>query len=148
MCCVYSIRFTIHIATVNYQYKSSLCYLNKNLLMFISWYCTFIYKKYVVLSCFIFNRHKTLLVSQIIITTLCLSQKFRIKSFVIFSNTIFCCIQLNIIPSNSFDCPNSANIERRPHSKRWKTDLYQRLADRGGVYCDSDLNHLSSVILR
>ena len=60
---------------------SSLCYSNIHLLMFISCYCTSIYKKYVMLLGFICNHHKTQLISQIIITTLCLSHKFRINYF-------------------------------------------------------------------
>ena len=87
--CVTSIRFTIHIVMVSYQYKSSLCYRDVDLLRFISCYFTLIYNKYAILLCFIGNHHKNLLISQIIIAKICLSCRFRINSFVTFSNNFF-----------------------------------------------------------
>ena len=50
------------------------------------------------LLCFICNNHKTLIISQIIIAKLCLSKKFQINSFMIFSKDIFCCRKPNIPP--------------------------------------------------
>ena len=100
---------------MSYQYKSSLFYSWIHLLRFIGFYCTSIYKKYVILLCFIFNHHKTFLISKIIITKLCLSHKFQINSFLVFSKAIFCCIKLNQPPSKSFDYPDAENIVRRPH---------------------------------
>ena len=78
-----SIRFTIHIVMVSYQYISYLCYHKIQLLKFIWLCCTSIYNEYVILLCFICNHQKPLLISHIIITKLFLSQKFRINSLVI-----------------------------------------------------------------
>ena len=143
-----SILFTIHIVTVSYQCNFYSCYWDIHLLMFISCYCTSIYNKYVILIFFISNLHKAMLISQMIITKPFLYHKFRINSFVTFSNTIVCCRQLNLPNSKSFDCPYAANIERCPHRNHWKTELYWGLADCGEVDRDSDLNCLASVILR
>ena len=48
---------------------------------FIFGYPTLIYTKYVILSCFVINNQKTLLISQMIITNIRWSHTFRIYSF-------------------------------------------------------------------
>ena len=68
--CVTSISLTIHIATVSYQYKSSLCYRKVHLIRFISCCCTYIYKKCVLYY-----------VQFIIITKPCLSHKESSQKF-------------------------------------------------------------------
>ena len=68
---------------------------------------------FIILLC---NHHKNLVVSQIITTKVCLSRKFRINYFVIFSKGIFCFKRVNILPSNSFDRPDVANIEIFPQT--------------------------------
>ena len=72
-----------------FRYKSSLYNHRMHLLSLISCYCTLIYNNDVVLLCFICNHHKTLLISQIIITKLCLYHKFKINSSLTFSKAIF-----------------------------------------------------------
>ena len=147
MLCLFGLQ--IHIATVSYQYLSSLCYLKIHLLRFIGFYCTSICKKCIILLCFILNHHKTLLISQIIITKICLSHKFRINSFPVFSKAIFGCRQVNQPPTNSFDHPYTAKNRKTPTQiKHWKKDLYQGSVGRGERDCDSDLNLLTSVIFR
>ena len=76
-----SIRFTTYKVMAIYQYVSSSCYYQIHPLRFIICCCTLIHKKYVILLCFVFiiNHNKTLLISQIIITKLFLSHKFRIN---------------------------------------------------------------------
>ena len=59
----------------------SSCYRWIHLLKFVSCYCALICNEYVIVLCFIINHHKTLLISQIIMKKICLSQKFRINSF-------------------------------------------------------------------
>ena len=89
----------------SYQYFSYYFYCEIHLLRFIFCYCTLIYKKYFNKSCFICN-HKQV----------CLSHNFRINLFVIWSRIIFSCRQVNIIPSKSFDCSDTSNIEKRSHT--------------------------------
>ena len=114
----------------------------------MSCYFTLNYNKNVILSCFICNHHKTLLISQIIITKHFLSQKFQINSFLMFSDIIFCCRQLNLPPSKDFDLPDAANIERCPHRDNIEINSYIKgSVDRGKVCSDSDLNLLDSVFL-
>ena len=60
-----SFLFTISLVPVSYQYMFAWSYRNKDLLRFISRYCAFIYNEYVILSCFIINHHKTILITQI-----------------------------------------------------------------------------------
>ena len=49
---------------VSYQYISDLSYPEIHLLRFILSYCAFIYKKYVILLCFVINHHKSLLITK------------------------------------------------------------------------------------
>ena len=80
-------------------------------MMFISCYCNPIYNKYAILLCFIFDHHKKNLISQIIITKLCLSRKFQINSFLIFSKAIFHRRKLNLPPSKNSDPPDAENFK-------------------------------------
>ena len=118
-----SIRFTIHIVTVNYQYMSSLCYHKIHLLSFIWLYCTLVYNKYVILLGFICNHHQTLLISKKLNQFLC----------DIFEHSF------------SLQISTSTTSQKRwstTHRKHWKKELY-----RGLFYCgegdrDSDFNGL------
>ena len=65
------IWFTIHIATVSYQYMSYLFYHKIHLLRFIFWYCTSIYNEYIMLLCFVWNHCRTLLIPKISNEFLC-----------------------------------------------------------------------------
>ena len=76
-----SIRFKTYKVTVSYKYMSPSCYRQIHLLRFTSCYCTFIYTEYIILLYFGINHHRTLIISQIIITKLCLSHQFIINSF-------------------------------------------------------------------
>ena len=127
--CVTSIRFTIHIVMVSYQYRCSLCYLNIHRLMFIGCYFTSIYKKYIILLCFIFNRHNNWLISKNLYQFLCNIFK---HNFLLQTST-----------SKTFQEHRSPT-----HSKHWKTEIYRGSDYRGEVDRDSVLNHLASVILR
>ena len=99
---------------MSYQYIYSIFYCNIHLLRFDFCYCTSIYKKYVILLCFICNYHNTLLILKIFITK---------KNYLNFLNQFlsdifkrhFCYRQQNQPPSNIFDHPEAAKIERRPH---------------------------------
>ena len=55
----------------------------------------------------------------LIITTLYLSHKFRINSFVLFCNTMFFYIQVHLRPFENFDHQHKADIERRGCIKGW-----------------------------
>ena len=124
-----SIWFTIYKVTVSYQNMSSLSYHEIHLIRFIWSCCTFIYNKYVILSCFIINHHKTLLISQI-------------------PNQLLCYIFPHNILLHTSTSMTSRNLQSPTQSKHLKTGLYQRLADCCEVDRDSDLIYLNSVILR
>ena len=104
-----------------FRYKSSLYNHRMHLLSLISCYCTLIYNNDVVLLCFICNHHKTLLISQIIITKICLSHKFQINYFLLFLKAIFPLQTLNPLPFQKLRLsrrrkkrrPHGAKIERR-----------------------------------
>ena len=66
-----SVRYTIYIIKMRFQYMSSSFYREIHLLRFICCYCTLIYKLYVISICFICNHHKTLFISQISNQCLC-----------------------------------------------------------------------------
>ena len=98
------------------------------LLRFIFCYCTSIYKKYVILLCFICDNHRTLLISKLL-------NQFPCDIF-----------KDNFLLQTS----KSTKSQKRllpTHSKHWKTEPYRGSDDRGEVDCDSDLNRLASVIL-
>ena len=116
-----SIRFKKHIATVIYQYMSSLCYINIHLISFIRCYCTLIYNKYFILLYFICKSSQTFAYVANNHHKLCLSENFRINSFMVFSKAILCCRQLNLPPLKSFDGPDVAKNETRPHRAMIKT---------------------------
>ena len=84
-----SIQFTIHMAPVIYQFMSSLCYLNMHLLRFISFYCTLLYNKYVILLCYIFDHQKNLLISQIITTNFAYFENIESIPFCHFQRPFF-----------------------------------------------------------
>ena len=133
-----SIPFTIHIATVSYQYIYSLYFREIHLLRFISCYCTSIYKKYVILLCFICNNHKTLLISQISNEFLCdiFKDKFSPQTS---KYTTFQKLQLT---------RHIKHWKTPTHRKHWKTKIYKGSSDIGEGGYESDSNHLASVILR
>ena len=95
------ILFTTYKVTASYQYMSALCYRGIHLLMFICSDCAFIYKKYVILLCFIINHHQNLL-----------NSKNCINFFVIFCNTMFCYIKVHLWSPKIFDHRQKAKFER------------------------------------
>ena len=123
---------------MSYQYMYYLCYCGIHLLMFISCYCTSIYKIYIILLCFICNHHWNFLISQIPNKLLC----------DIFKH-IFWCRQVNLLRSKGFDRTRTENIKRILH----KVDIERWIPNEGSDDSsegdrDSDLNHLASVVLR
>ena len=118
------IWLTIHIATMIYQYMSYLCYGNIHLLRFISFNCTLLYNKYIILLCSICNHHKPLLISQVIITKFAHLENIESIPLCCFQIQFFCCRQLNLPPSKSFDFPYAPYIEASPHKayiERWSS---------------------------
>ena len=89
------IRFTIHIPTVSYKHFSYLCYREIHLL-----------GSFAAILLRSTRNTSFYYVLFVIITEICLSQKIRINSFVIFSNTVFCCRQVNLLPSKRFYFPH------------------------------------------
>ena len=127
--CVTSINFTINIATDTYQYLFNLFYHNINLLSFIYFCCTLIYRRFVISLCFICNNHEDLIISQIL-------NQFHCD---IFKHNIF----LQTSESTTFK-----NIWLTTQSKHWNTEIYWGLANSGERDHDSDIILLDSVIFR
>ena len=100
-----------------------------HLLRLILCYCSSIYKKYIIVSCFICNHHRTLIISKNLNQVL----------HDIFNQTVL----LQTSKSTT-----SQNLGYTTHRKHWNTDLYCGLVDCGEGDLDSDLNRLASVIVR
>ena len=126
MLCLFALQ--IHIATVSYQYMSSLFYRETHLLRFICCYCTSVYKKCIILLCFIFNYHRNLLISH-------------------FFNQFICNIFRGYFLMQTSKSTTSQKLRIPTCSKHLKKELYQGLADSGEGDHNSDLNHLDSVII-
>ena len=120
---------------MSYQYCSYLYYREIHLRRYICWYCTLIYKKFVILSCFILNCHRTFLFTQI--SNLLICGIFKHKNFTSDKaiHNLLC-----LIINNKFRHQVTV-IKPRYH---WKTENYQGLDDHGEGDLDSDLNHLDS----
>ena len=99
---------------VSYQYMSSSCYREIQLLRFIKQFCTSIYNKYVNLLCFIFppSQHSKYITKK---SSQNFSHHTNFESipFVIFSKEIFCCRHLIYYLFKIFDCQDVANKKRR-----------------------------------
>ena len=94
-----------------------------------------IYTEYVILLCFVINHYKTLLISQIIITNLCLSHKFIINSFCdIFKVHFFAADTESSTFSKALAVQTQQTKKRPTQSKHWKTGLYLGSADRASYY--------------
>ena len=116
--------------------------------MFTSCYCTFNNNKYIIFLCFICNHHKTLLISQIIITNFAYLTIFYPIPFWHFQRPFFVANKRIYHLSKYSIAKRSKHWNKTTQSKHWNMELYWGLFNRGKVDCDSDLNHLYSVIIK
>ena len=109
---------------MSYQYFFHIFHCKIHLLRFMFSYFTLIYAIYVISLYFIFNRHRALLLSQIL--NQLLSDIFKHN---------LCYRQINTHPTH---------VWSPPHIKKWNTETYLGSAYRVKINFNSDINRLAS----